>query len=66
MKKEGDKPTFSEFQVVTMRNRSEGEDIKKYVEEVARIVGAHHAHRNCSQQTCDLMIPADSEKGIGY
>jgi len=50
---------------VTVRERRDGEDVVAFVREVAREVGIHHRHRNCSGDKADLMIPAP-EKGIGY
>jgi hypothetical protein len=66
MKKSGDRPVFADFVLVTVRDRREKEDIKDYTQEVARIVGTHHSHRNCSQNQCALMLPVNNEKGIGY
>jgi hypothetical protein len=66
MPKKGNQPATVEFKSVTVRSRRENEDIKSYVDEVARVVGIHHAHRGCEATSCDLMLPANNEKGIGY
>ena len=49
---------------ISVPTRKEGENVVAYVEEVARIVGVHHSHRNCNAKTCDLMIPINEETGV--
>lgn len=66
MQKKGLEPEFSEFVAVTVRSRIEGEDIRAYVQEVARIVGIAHRSRNCKETSCALILPVNEEKGVGY
>ena len=49
---------------ISVPTRREGEGVVAYVNEVARIVGIHHSHRNCAAKTCDLMIPISEESGV--
>ncbi len=66
MTKKGDKPEIGEYVPITVRQRHEGELITEFVQELARQVGIHHAHRGCKNDKCDLMIPTENEKGIGF
>lgn len=51
-----------------VRDRKPEEDILHWMEEVKQAVtDAHSLHSpKCIGKTCDLMIPTDNERGIGY
>ena len=57
---------LSDYQTVTVRSRTEDEDIVAYVNEVARMVSISHQARNCKQHEADIVLPVDKEKGIGH
>ena len=52
---------------VTVAHRKGGEDIRGWIEDVARRVADHHRQRSpeCTERTCDLKIPMADGKGIG-
>lgn len=53
---------------VTVRHRTEGQDVVEWVNDCGRLVSMDHARRSpaCTTKKCDLKIPMAEGAGIGF